>query len=63
MQVESKRVKDTVAARFMGLSVQTLRNWRSKGIGPSYIKIGKTVRYDVAELENFIDRHRVETDN
>ncbi|MES2449726.1 MAG: helix-turn-helix domain-containing protein [Pseudomonadota bacterium] len=31
----------------------TLRNWRSKRIGPSYIKIGKTILYPADELDRW----------
>lgn len=31
----------------------TLRNWRSKRIGPSYIKIGKAILYPADELDRW----------
>lgn len=34
------------AARVVGLSAQSLRLYRAKGIGPAFVKLGyKTVRY------------------
>lgn len=46
------------------ISPGTLRNWRSKRIGPSFIKIGKTVLYPRDELDrwdrsNLILCHRI----
>jgi hypothetical protein len=46
------------------ISPGTLRNWRSKRIGPSFIKIGKTVLCPCDELDrwdrsNLILCHRV----
>jgi hypothetical protein len=40
----------------MGVSVFTLRSWRSKGSrnGPPFVRIGKMVLYPVAELEKHI---------
>ncbi len=35
------------------VSEGTLRNWRSKRIGPSFIKIGKSVLYPVNELDRW----------
>ncbi len=32
----------------------TLDNWRSKGIGPRFIKIGRLVFYDTAELDRWL---------
>ena len=32
------------AAKMLGQSGATLRNWRSKGIGPAFVKIGGSVR-------------------
>jgi predicted DNA-binding transcriptional regulator AlpA len=48
-------------ARYLGLRVKTLRNWRSAGKGPSYIKIGRIVRYRVTELDEFIEKRLVDT--
>ena len=40
------------AAIYLGLSPRTLQNWRVRGIGPAFMKIGRLVRYrrqDVAD--------------
>lgn len=31
----------------------SLSNWRVKGMGPKYVKVGKTVLYPVAEVEAY----------
>lgn len=36
-----------------GGGIQTLANWRSKGEGPKFFKIGKKVRYPLAEVEKW----------
>jgi predicted site-specific integrase-resolvase len=48
------------AARTIGLSVQTLRNWRHLGKGPAYVKLGRSVRYRIDDLMDFIDKHRID---
>lgn len=48
-------VNEIEAALRLGLSPTTLRRWRWAGTGPSYIKLGGAVRYDVAEIERFIE--------
>ena len=39
----------------LGLATGTMRNWRSRGIGIPYIKLGKrAVRYRRADVDAFI---------
>jgi DNA-binding transcriptional MerR regulator len=42
------------AAKRLGLHPQTLRQFRSAGGGPPFVKIGAAVRYDPADLQEFI---------
>jgi len=37
-----------------GVSVGTLANWRSAGIGPRFVKVGHRVRYRRADVEAWI---------
>lgn len=41
------------------LPAPTLRNWRHRGEGPIYAKIGKSVRYAVADLDAFMAARRI----
>jgi excisionase family DNA binding protein len=44
-------------AKILGISEQTLRQWRINGKGPPYIKIGqRIIRYDKNEVEAWIER-------
>lgn len=43
-----------VAAR-LGVTVTTLANWRWKGGGPAYLKVGGRVRYRIGELAAWLD--------
>ena len=50
----------TGAARFLSgdgklISAGTLANWRVKGRGPRYAKIGGRVLYDEADLISFVE--------
>lgn len=50
------------AAEFLGVSLDTLAQWRSQRRGPSYIKLeGRLVRYRIAGLEKYIVEHSVES--
>jgi predicted DNA-binding transcriptional regulator AlpA len=42
-------------ARITRMSVSTVQKWRFDGIGPKYLKIGKSVRYRLADVRRFIN--------
>jgi hypothetical protein len=46
-------------ADILNVSVRTLANWRCMGEGPAYIKIGKSVRYALEDVKEFIAKGRV----
>lgn len=44
------------AAAALAVAVHTLRNWRWKGEGPRFVKVGKrAVRYRRADLAAFVE--------
>ena len=45
----------TEAARYTGLKKSTLDQWRSRGEGPKFVKLGRAVRYRRADLDEWID--------
>jgi predicted DNA-binding transcriptional regulator AlpA len=54
---------DTSAlASYLGVSEQTLRQWRCAGTGPDYVKLGDSpkadVRYTRKDVEQYIADHR-----
>jgi Helix-turn-helix domain len=49
------------AATYLGLSLWWLKNARRKGTGPAYLRIGRTIRYRVTDLDEWQLKHRVET--
>lgn len=51
------------AAALLGLSLSTLQQRRFKGQQPPYLKIGKSVRYDLADLITFAESCRVKPTN
>ena len=58
--VGKKHIDEREAATFLGLSVQTLRDWRLRRTGPAYCKFGGSVRYSVDSLARFAEQSRVE---
>lgn len=47
------------AAAFLGLSADTLPRWRWAGKGPTFVKIGRSVRYRLSDLETYLMEHSV----
>ena len=52
--------EDEVAA-LIGFAVGSLRNWRFLGRGPSYVKMGRSVRYQLRHVLDWMESHRVES--
>ncbi len=48
------------AAEFLSFSLIQLAEWRCKGGGPVFHKIGRRVAYSVADLRAFMAARRVE---
>jgi hypothetical protein len=42
------------AAETLGVVPGTLATWRSKGLGPVYVKVGRTIRYPRAAIRNHL---------
>lgn len=53
-------VDEKKAAIILDISVQTLRNWRLMRKGPVYFKMGRSVRYKVADLNAYTDERRID---
>ena len=48
------------AAQFLGLKEQTLAIWRSaKRYDLPYIRVGRSIRYRISDLERFLERRTV----
>ena len=53
-------VRETEAARLIGVSVAALRRWRREKRGPRFVKLERCVRYRVADLNAFLDGNSVD---
>ena len=42
------------ASRHLGLAVSTLEKMRVYGDGPSFVKMGRSVRYRICDLEAYL---------
>ncbi len=60
-QVNVRRLSEREAAAYLGpVGVRTLQDWRLRGVGPAYSKLGKRVVYDTTDLDAFLAAGRVE---
>lgn len=53
----SLRPEDEAAAR-LGVKPNTLAKWRMQGRGPRFVKIGRLVRYDDADIDAFLEQSK-----
>jgi predicted DNA-binding transcriptional regulator AlpA len=53
-------VDEKQAASYVNLSVKTLQARRAAHKAPAFLKIGRSVRYRMADLEAFLAAHRVD---
>ncbi len=51
-------LNENQAAERLGLKVKTLQAWRQQGKGPAFIKLGRSVRYNHADLVAFLESNR-----
>lgn len=47
------------AAAYVGFTEQWMRSMRTDGTGPRYLKVGRAVRYRVADLDAWMEAHLV----
>ena len=50
-------LKERELALRWGMSQRTLQRWRAAGFGPTYIRIGGTIRYRVADILAYEHHH------
>jgi len=60
---EQEYLTDIQVAKIIGRAVGTLRNERSLGRGLPFVKIGRSVRYKIADVHSFMDSRRVDPEN
>jgi excisionase family DNA binding protein len=52
-------LKPEAVASLTGLSLETLAQWRSQKRGIPYLKVGRAVRYDPADVQAYLEGCRV----
>lgn len=53
-----KLLTSKAVAEMMSVPESTLRYWRAAGVGPLWVKLEGSVRYDLADVLAYIERGR-----
>lgn len=48
------------AAPHIGVAEQTLANWRYRGEGPRFYRVGQLIKYDRSDLDAWLDERASE---
>lgn len=58
--MDRKLLSPEEISRLIGIPTATLAQWRYRKTGIPYLRIGRLVRYDVADVESYLQRCRIE---
>lgn len=50
------------ASIFLNIAPKTLEDWRARGKGPAYNRVGRLIRYNIDELRAWMREQRVAPD-
>lgn len=59
--VEQQWVPEREAHRITTISLAKLRKDRAQGRGIPYVKVGKSVRYSISDIYDYMNSRRIET--
>ena len=59
MITNQQLITEKEAAHFLSVSLRTIQNWRFRNRGPKYKKLGRLVRYSVADLSAYAESETV----
>ena len=57
----ARYLNEVQVSNMTGRALSTLRNERARNEGMPYIKIGRSVRYDLVDVIRFMDAHKIMT--
>ena len=60
MAINTVLYDEEAAGKYIGgtdspVSSRTLQRWRLEGVGPTYVKLGRLVRYRQTDLDTFLE--------
>jgi hypothetical protein len=62
MNEHRRYINENILSEMIGVALSTLRNNRCKGQGIPYIKLGRSVRYDLQDVIDFMEAHKIRTE-
>ena len=62
MNHQTRYINEQQVSEITKMALSTLRNNRSKGQGIPYIKVGRSVRYDLQDVIEFMNAHKILTE-
>lgn len=54
MESHTILIDEAMVAKQLDCEVKTLQAWRCRGVGPSFVKIGRLVRYRQSDVQAWI---------
>lgn len=58
-QVVQEFIDDHELARRLGIARTTIQHWRLQAKGPAFVRVGRLIRYDVRDVERWIEAQKV----
>jgi predicted DNA-binding transcriptional regulator AlpA len=58
--IQSPYLTDVQVAKYLNISISTMRGWRFDKKGPVHTKIGHSIRYHIDDINAFIKKGIVE---
>lgn len=55
--IRTPLLTEAATAEYLSVSIRTVQAWRLRGGGPLYVKLGKSVRYRPADLEQWVEQN------
>ena len=62
MESKVKYLTERQASQLTGFALSTLRNHRHLGRGIPYIKAGRSIRYSLADVVEYMEGKKIKTD-
>ena len=56
-RVNPRLLSPVELAEYLGVPLATVYRWRSRRDGPAGIRVGRHVRYRLADVERWLDQH------
>ncbi len=57
MLTDSRLLTTPEVAQYLGIPVATLYQWRTRGIAPRAVRVGKYLRFRRADVDAWVERH------